>query len=87
MRHSETVTGAVNGGSLLKRITPSEVEQKFLPPVLLSTGVPTTTNSSHSPCLQTAVTLKRNPDFLHHALAVQLGFPRVASIIPAWSAE
>ncbi len=84
--HSDTLTGEIRGGSVLKRINPSEVEQKLLPPVLLETGVPTTTNSLHNCSLHTAMTLKRNPDFAHHVPAVQVGFPTVASMRPAWSA-
>lgn len=55
--HSEKLTGKVIGGPTLKRTTPSEVEQKLLDPVLLLTGVPTTTYSSQVCFLQTAVML------------------------------
>lgn len=69
------------------RTTASEVEQKFLPPVLLETGVPTTTNSLHGCFWQTALTLNRNPDFVHQMPAAQLAFPSVASMKFAWSAD
>src|SRR3989442_3230885 len=86
-RHSDTLTGEVRGGPVLKRITPSEVEQKLLVPTSLATGVPTTTNSLHSCCLQTAVMRNRKPDFVHHVPAVQLAFASVASRRPAWFAD
>jgi hypothetical protein len=53
--HSDTLTGEVRGGPVLKRITPSEVEQKLRVPVLLSTGLAITTYSWHWCCLQTDV--------------------------------
>src|SRR5207302_4495625 len=83
-RHCDRLTGEVKGAPDLKRTTPSEVEQKLLPPVLLPAGVPTITNSLQRRCLQTAVSLKRNPDFVHHVSAVQLSFPRVGSMRLAW---
>jgi len=47
------------GSPALNRITPSEVTQKLLVPVLLETGVATTTNSEHFLCLQLAVIWNR----------------------------
>src|SRR5437899_3031934 len=82
---SATLSGTVNGPSALARITPSDVEQKLLVPVFLSTGVAIATNSMHDCFLHTPVSLKRYPDFVHHALAVQLSFPRVSLISPACS--
>src|SRR5258708_21443426 len=84
--HSDTLTGPVSGGTVLKRTTPSEVEQNLLVPPLLATVVPTTINSWHSCFLQTAVRRNRNPDFVHHVPAVQLEFPSVASIkLACWT--
>lgn len=85
--HSDTPIGEIIAGPILKRTTPSEVEQKLLVPVLLPTGVPTTTYSSHFVLLHTAVMRNWYPVFVHHALAVQLAFPRVASITLAWSGD
>jgi hypothetical protein len=50
-------------------------------------GVPTTTYSSQRCFLQTAVMLNWYPDFVHQVPAVQLAFPKVASITPAWSTD
>jgi hypothetical protein len=48
--HCDAVTGKVKGGPILKRITPSEAEQKLLVPVSLETGMATTANFLHT-CL------------------------------------
>src|ERR1700693_2734334 len=85
--HSATLIGEVRRASILNRMTPSDVEQKLRPPVLVATGVATTTYSLHTCCRQTPVALKRNPDFVHHAPAVQLAPASEASIMPAWSAD
>jgi len=58
----------------------SDVEQKFLVPEFVLTGVATTTYSVHGTCLQVVRTVKRYPDLLHHAPTVQLTCPRVESI-------
>ena len=84
---SVTLTGEMSGGPVLERIAPSEVAQKLLTPVLLSTGVLTARYSLHGSCLQRAVTRKRYPDFVHQAFAVQLSLARLASSKPAWSAD
>ena len=55
----------------MERITPPEVEQKFLAPELLSTGVAKTAYSWHWRNAQVAAILKRNPDFVHHPSALQ----------------
>jgi hypothetical protein len=78
--HSDTLTGASRGAPPLYRITPSEVEQKLLVPVLVATGVATDTYSLHTSCLQRLLSRKRYPDFIHQASAVQLAFPSVASM-------
>jgi hypothetical protein len=62
-RHSVSLIDAAIAGPTWKRITPYEVEQKFLVPVLLEIGVPTTTNSLHTRSLHTALRLKLYPDF------------------------
>src|SRR5713226_5097905 len=85
--HSGTLTGEVRGGPVLKRITPSEVEQKLFVPSLAPIGVPTATKFLQGPCRQMAVTRNRNPDFAHHVPTVQLALPSVASMKLACSAE
>ena len=79
------LTGAITGGPVFERITPSEVEQNDRSPVLADMGVPTITKSVHNFPLQPAARLNRNPDFVHQAPDVQLGFPKLASMIPPWS--
>jgi len=83
VRQSAAVTGKVRGGPLRKRITASDAEQKLLVPVLVLTGVATTTYSSQRCFLQSAVMLNWYPDFVHQAPEVQLGLLRVALIKPA----
>ena len=61
-------------------MTASEVEQKLRVPVLLLTGVATTTYSTQGCSLQVVVIVKRYPDLMHHAPAVQLAPPSVGSI-------
>jgi len=72
---------------MLKRTTPSEVEQKLLDPDWLLTGVPTTTYSPHFCfCFAQPPVVKRNPDFSHQLPAVQVALPSVASMKRAWAA-
>ena len=86
-RHSPALIGDIKGGLKLKRTTPSEVAQKFRVPESAVTGLPMATNSLHMPCLQVAVVMKRYPDFVHQALAVQLEFPNAGSIRRACCGE
>jgi hypothetical protein len=71
----------------LKRMTRSEVEQKLLTPVLRETGVATTSYSLRTCFWHTLVTLKRYPDFVHHAPEVQFAPANEASIMLAWSTD
>ncbi len=78
VRHSVAPTGAVNGSPVLKRIIPSEVEQKLLVPVLLSTGVATTTYSLAYLHLADG----RNPEIVSRLLAPRIsGATRISKRI------
>ena len=85
--HSETLIGAVTSGPGLTRTIPSEVEQKFLDPVLAETGLATMTYSSHIFVLQTACMLNRKPDFTHQFTPVHVGLPSVESMNFAWAGD
>jgi hypothetical protein len=61
VRHFETLIGEVGEPANLKRMTPSELEQKPLTPVLLETGVATTTYSLHTCCRQVAQAIVAEP--------------------------
>ena len=56
--HSAALSGIRSTPGLL-RITPSEVEQKLLTPVLAETGVAITTNAAHGCMLQTDAKVNR----------------------------
>ena len=86
-RHSDALTREFNGGPTFRWITPSDVEQKLRVPVLLLTGVATTTYSLHTRNLHIAVTWNWYPDFVHHASPVQLVLARDSSMRPACSGE
>jgi len=59
LRHLAAEIGEVNGGPISERITASEVEHKLRVPVLLLTGVATTTYSEQGCNLQVVVIVKR----------------------------
>jgi hypothetical protein len=61
-------------------ITVSEVEQKFLVPVLVESGVAIATYSLQARSLQTAESVKRYPELKHHCPETQAGAVYAVSI-------
>ena len=80
LRHLAAEMGEVSGGPTSDRMTASDVEQKLRVPVLLLTGVATTTYSTQGCILQVVVMVKRYPDLMHHTPAVHPAPPSVESI-------
>ena len=79
--------GAVGGSPTLERITPSDVEQKVLVPVLFETGVATARSSLHGCSLQIVDTWNLYPDLVHHPSTVQFDWARDASMSAACAGE
>jgi hypothetical protein len=74
--HSVVLNGVDNGAAILYRMIPSEVEQKFLVPVPVETGVAVTAYSLQGPVLQSEATNpNRYPDFVHHPSPGQAKIP------------